>query len=426
VKKFGIIILLASLSACSSAPTETNPTAVEKRNPSNFNGDPNISWESQPLQFDVGPQGADNNFPPLTVTEYQVQQVAVPDNNTNCTEDREVAVQGQYPSYQNCAATAGDAPAWAAFDQARTEDQKIKGLANAIKGVGVKSATALIQNGYFRTRPRTWSQFQAELRRAADQGVIQKSVYTQSTVGTYQSANFTNLGLSTVACQPVMVPGTYYVIKSFPVPCPPTTHLESRKVPIDQQFLHVHVVVRNPMLQSFEKDSVKLQLGYNGQIVSLEAGPYTTYQPANISMTDNNVLIMLNGQFRNAVPLPGDIVQNATLAATGSEKVTFQVSVNNNYIPHTDSDELHIRYQVKTCDVGWFGACNPMSWSNGNVVDTVIRPNQNPFSVDINAPNSKKVNVSYQLYRRNSRFYNSDPVPAGMTDASNFPVRPNR
>lgn len=81
---------------------------------------------------------------------------------------------------------------WKGFWEASSNDDKAMRLTAAIKGIEENGGRQIVRDGYFRTKPRSWREFQEEIRRADNQP--DSLGYTRTVLETYGDLNRRNLG----------------------------------------------------------------------------------------------------------------------------------------------------------------------------------------------------------------------------------------
>ena len=359
---------------------------------------PQVYWETASRDFNVGPQGVrfNDNIELNQIQEWDEVQKYI----GQCSEERPVRGNETVRVPYNCRSSGS---AW----------EGPRDLAKKIKGIGDKSAEKLFAAGYLTRRPKTWSDFVQQLDQAQQNGVIQGSVLTATTI-TYMDENMMALGYDQQSCQYKNVSVPVWRDKWVNFPCEKESHTLMKQV-INKVKRHVEITVENPMLQNFELDKIQFVTA-GAQEVRVEGGPYTRYE---MQKTDNgsDTFITLRGVARNHVDLPQDVITRAKLAPLG-DKFQFSVSVDPKYIPQGQdaNDQLVLAYTVNTCKIGWFGVCGALtSWTPAPTEYKVIQEGQVDIAIAI--PKDSKGMVHYEIQRKNSRFYNDNFVHKIDTDS---------
>ena len=147
-------------------------------------------------------------------------------------------------------AIAGDSGEWNEFAGGRTAE----GLNKAIKGLGIRVAQRIIDDGtLFRTKPRTWRAFLAEVQRAVDKGLMSAEVQELVTV-TYADENKRRLGLK---------PGP------APTPKPPVCRIVREPVLVRKYVdfpAEYAVRVGQPVLRQINVEFVRVSVRTSGNI----------------------------------------------------------------------------------------------------------------------------------------------------------------
>lgn len=149
--------LLALMSVSAFAATEINPVAktIVLKKGAESASEQIIRLEAEIVNFHFESRPFETTKT-IYVTEpvEKEEWVKVPTHGT-------VIVPGIEPTNPN----------WSGFFNVK-KSEKPAALADAIKGVGIPTAEKLIANGYFSSKPRSWTSFKAEIKRASNDSAI--------------------------------------------------------------------------------------------------------------------------------------------------------------------------------------------------------------------------------------------------------------
>jgi hypothetical protein len=330
-------------------PFEYQETA--RKPSSEVQGKPTYHWEADTLKIPVTAGATiDHNFK-VTYKHYATyvtKEKAYQDVPKLITEWQTVT-QGVLVCDEK--AGTGKSQYWDAFYTAPAA-QKPKALAKAIEGIGELSAGKLIKAGFFREKPRSWSELQNEIQRAKDSNVITGSV-AYSVVYKYRQENMTKLGYNTQAtglCKIELETYSYPVDKWIKVR-EETTKLVTHSDLIDTDVKNYRIKISGQKLQTFETDMLVFSFDHATNVITLAQAAYNSY---SVSFSGNTIIVV--GTARKRIALPNDvIVPGATLEASNG-MAGFSALVNQTYIPKTVQDgKLYSIIQVRSCKKGLFG-----------------------------------------------------------------------
>jgi hypothetical protein len=432
MKRFSLVLLALALGACASvtktqsmigdsafAPNVRQLQAGE-RFPSS--ADPTPRWNPGVFNMNV-------NAGVVSINQVQDYDAMIPRPSTCFRDDFKLQAM-TYDDY-SCATSgsAGKSLLWDEF-YSTPKAGKAEALNKAILGVGKKTSQPLVDGGYFNRKPRSWNEFKAAIQRADADGAIPKGLATEILINN-REGNMANLGYDgATACTVVSKTDTVPVLVSVSYPC---TVQEPGVLTRTLQTITQNVTmnVHGSVLQPFEQDQVSVALSFDGRNIAVndpQAGPFNSYTVA--SRTDGgNTIVDFQEAKRNLVSLPSDIVRSVSLDPLGSGLADLAIQLDlNRYASSGPADQVLMTYSVSACDIikDWLhplgNTCavlgNP--WKKGALVEGVPLAAVNHFR--INAPNNQKVKVTYQIYRRNSKFFNSQP----LSEQTTAPVRGNR
>jgi hypothetical protein len=299
--------------------------------------------------------------------------------------------------------TQGD---WKGFFEA-PKAQRAEKLAAAIKGVGIKSAVVILNNGFFRSKPRTWNAFSTEIRNAEAAAIAGgfKGHFAEQVISVYGSENSRNLGYySATACTEVPSTCTVYVDQEK----------ESFAYNLDRSIL---VDVRNTVLQSFESEPYSIDVGMDLNSVTVhKPSYYNNYQSSVIADSSNFSRVIIQGIGRNLVSLPND-TGSATLYKT-DKGMTLQIAVNPNYLPKSDDSRSQLQIVTRFCHTNIFTGCHEeiQPWSPTRLTQPTY---EIKFSGNLMKKGSK-YKVWYKFKRPGSSFYDSSTTSEFSTDSVKF------
>lgn len=319
----------------------------------------------------------------------------------------------------------GTSEAWDDFYESRTSEQKAKALREAIKGIGEVSAEKLVASGYFNRRPRSWSAFEAEITRAADLGVITKTVATM-TIQNYAAENAKNLGYTAGAicsftnldCQPAQVNETF-------VPCKKLEKTQQTRV-VQTRNATVQVDIANSVLQRFETDSFDITVNENNGKIGL-TGKSTNFNNYSFASSDNlensNVRISVQGVSRRLVALPSQVYTSSPrVGRNASGKLVVSFAVDPKYLPGSSQsgDTLEAVVTTRTCQKGLLGCKfgTKMVQAGQSQVFKVTNT-QSVLNLDMSSVAGLLIEADVELRRVNSPYYSSNNRALSTTQRFN-------
>ncbi|MCM2280558.1 MAG: hypothetical protein NDI61_01780 [Bdellovibrionaceae bacterium] len=418
------LIWLAALglvTGCSSTPTQPDgyhagltvytpvpegnvtPLRPGDRTPA---GTPRLFWAEQSKDIAVGPAGGVTHFG-MTIERVQQweEQEAYTDTRWVTKTFWEPGVCSDWDCSQSQG--GGSSPLWDAFYSA-TRDRKAKALADAIQGVGMASAEKLIAANVFHRKPRSWEAFKDAIRSAERAGYINKDIVYQVTVK-YANENLVNLGYTQTSCRPYTYSCELLVEKSVQETF--TNYRTVTRSSVVESFpRRFEVVVRDPKLQPFEQDLIRVTAGREPSDVRVSADSYTRYSQ-QMSVQSDVTRVELVGQERIKVGLPNAAVTRSSYQLRGNTPV-FTVAVDPKYIPQAaGNDQLVIHYRVRSCKTT-LGICGRKTDSE-QMVHPVTGTETN---IEIKNVKGLKSWVIFSLSRKNSPWYNDSPLAERETD----------
>jgi hypothetical protein len=366
-----------------------------------------VYWKKQDMTINVGSSGR-------AAAQYNqiFQKVVMTHNYYECGyyQEPEVEVRTGTCYETKCEGGAGRSAAWDAFFSAKKEEKATK-LAAAIKGVGKASAEALVSGGYFSSKPRSWEAFKTQIIKAASDRAITEQVKTL-VLSTYRSENISNLGYASGNCT------------STPYPCQEVVVIreggyvsqtcdDPREILVDQKAMNYNVQVENAVLLPSETEKLVLTLSGAPEETSMGTAYYNNYQLTYLPTgAMNSYSILVNGTSRKQVAVPRDALQSVTLIPNGANAATMQVAVSPAVLPAVSTESLVISYEVKTCKVGWLGACG-IGWDKKETFSGSLTQAISTFPLSATlAPGRKglKMEVDVKIYKQNSKYHNAAPV----------------
>lgn len=416
-------ILIASIAlGCTHSPTTAQmPVAVENNNNVIYlkKGDrdpasaPQLLWQPGAVRIAVGSSNASGNANVDVNQEMIWKEMESFQDYRN--EYREYEVPGQCSDFV-CTAAPVKSPAWDAYFAA-SRDRKAAALANAIQGIGNASAEALVARKYFPVMPKSWSAFAQEINRAADAGVIKKSVAT-TVLNNYKYENFTNLGYGRESCREEVRQCTYVISKLVQVPFMNQREVERRRVVATKSF-SVAISVSDAVLMATEKDVVTLKINENGQVTDVDTSGYNRYALVSQSVDGQKVTVALKSASRVLRDLPNNVVRQDAYQLV-NDKPYLVLDVDPAYIPGADdpNSQLVIDYTVRTCKYGWTGLCG-IGWDKTLMSSAPITAARSTLPMIV-APQHKS-DVVYTISRKNSRFFNDKGTSERSTETVKMP-----
>lgn len=406
----GIFVLLG----CASTPPATNPNVVYLKEGDRVPAsDPTTQWDPATISIDIR-NAQESKSAVVTVNQEMIwdttQQVY-----TDAMEYREVQIPSTCTDYtcDDSSAGNGKSELWNQYFSAPAS-QKAQALNTAIYGVGPTSAQALVQNNFFRSKPRSWSEFTAEIQRAADAGVIKQSVAT-NVIYNSSAENRANLGYGQNSCQQVAHSCSMWVSQLTPVKKLVNQTVTQKKVINTKQF-NVDIHVSGAKLMSSESDHLDFTLNENGQLADTSGDGGLNRYTLQTQVDGNHITILANQTQRILKDLSSNVVTQDQFILVNNTP-TFILNVDSSYLPTSEDpqSQLVVDYTVQDCEYGWTGTCGFSPWKTLKLASAQIRSNRLVIPVTIPAHN--KGRIVYTVTRRNSAFYNNNPTEARNTDS---------
>lgn len=416
----GYILIASLVLGCSHSPTnEPNPSSANNdviylkkgdREPANA---PQLLWQPAAVRVEVTSASVKVN------ASVEVNQEMIWKEMENFpdfrNEYRETEVVGQCSDFV-CPVGSSKSALWDAL-YAAPREKKAAALANAIQGIGDTSAEALVTRKYFTSKPKTWNEFSAEISRAANAGVIKKSV-ASSVLNNYKYENIANLGYARGACREEIRSCTMVISKLVKVPFTNQRDVERRRIVSTKNF-SVNVSVMDAVLLATEKDTLTLRIDENGRLVNIDTNGYNRYAVASQEVDGQNVSLQIKSESRVLRDLSSNVVRQDSYQLIG-EKATFMLDVDPAFIPGTEDPnaQLVVDYTVRACKYGWTGLCG-FGWDKLIMSSAPITSARSVLPVQV--PRQHKSEIVYSISRKNSRFFNDKGTSERSTDSIKMP-----
>jgi hypothetical protein len=421
MKKIIGCALIAGLAlGCSHAP---NKNALITETPSNVvyikkgdrepAGAPELIWRPATVTMQVTSQ-ASNGSGKANVNQEMIWTETEQFTDTR-NEYREYEVPGQCSDFV-CSAGSAKSALWDNYFAA-TKERKSAALAAAIQGIGGSSADALIAKRFFSSKPATWQAFANEINRAAQAGVIQKSVAT-GVLTTYKYENISNLGYARESCREVVSNCTVVISKLVSVPFTNTRQVPRSKV-VQTKTLNVNVQVTGAVLMSTEVDKLSLKISENGTLVNIESSGYNRYSLVSQNFSGDTVSLVIKSDSRIMRDLPNSVIRQDSYQLVGGV-ATFVLDVDQQFVPNAEdpNSQLVVDYKIRTCEYGWTGLCGP-GWDTQAMASAPITSSR--LVIPMNIPPKHKSDIQYTVVRKNSMFFNDRGTSERSTDNVKLP-----
>ncbi len=428
MKKIGLLVSLLTVGACSSFGPKNDQTATydqvafqewskpfvhepQTRTPSSeIVGRPTYFWEADSLKIPLTANSTINQTYNIRFNQYAVYDVK------EKVERVVPQVEVRWEQVQNAVLVCdeqsgtGKSPLWNAFYSAPAA-KKVATLAAAIEGVGTVSATSLVKNGYFHSKPRNWRDFQDEIQRAGRAEVITKSVEHQI-LYRYRSENMSKLGYNTQlsgVCR--LEVETYYSPREVVVNRRVIIEeIIPRRDLISSETRQYAIRISGQKLQSFETEMLIFSFNRDSNQVILAQAAFNNY-----SISFDGRLISVVGLSRKSVKLPSDALPaGATLESSGGQ-ARFTAPINRKYVPKSAAEGyLLLSLQVRSCKKGFFGGCS-ITGRDERVQPTIVKDAAGLNGlVNLNFALSpgRKYWVEYWVNTANSPWYSNNVVRA--------------
>lgn len=408
-------ILGAFTVSCASSPPSQNVAAPAGNGPNVIylkEGDrvpaqsPTLAWVPTVVTLNVS--GADSNANIDVAVNQEMSWTERESFEDTRFEYREVEAPGTCYEY-TCRGGTGKSELWNAFYSA-PRAQKPAALARAIKGIGQPSAEALVNSGYFGSKPRSWQDFAAEIKRAGDRGVIQKSAATAVT-STYRAENLVNLGYAADSCSERAYACTVWVDRLMPVRFTNYRDVVRRKI-VATRLYKVTALVSNARLLSTERETVSFRVDENGAVLESEvSSTYNRYAVVTTPAGTGNVRVALTGVQRFLRDLSANVVRKDSFETVNGTP-TFTLDIDASFVPNQEdpNSQLVLDYKLMGCKT-ILGICRAHQ-----TLKTESKPlsqSRTAFAVDI--PDGLKTWIEYTVARRNSAYFNDKPTPSRET-----------
>lgn len=364
-----------------------------------------VYWKPQPVSVKVANGDSQATFNGI------FQQVVLQHNFYECGYNVDPVVQiVQGTCYDvSCQGGAGKSELWNAFFSARKEEKPAR-LAQAIKGVGQSSAEALVNGGYFNSKPKSWDAFKSVINQAAASGAISQQVKTL-VLSNFRNENMANLGYNGGGCTSVpytceevtIIQDGYYVSKTCDAP---VEHV------INTKQMNYQFNIQNAVLLPSEQESLSFNLTAIPSDATLSPSIYNKYTFQTQQVAENQVHVNVMGVTRNQVALPSDAIQSVALIPVDGSSATLQVSVLPAILPVNEQEQLVISYEVKSCKMG-FLPCGVVSWDEKKTFTANIKDAVTSIPVASTLTGAKKgikIDVEIKVYKQNSIYHNAKPV----------------
>ncbi len=369
-------------------------------------GEPRLYWTEDHRDVNVGPQGQQVELAMnLNYVHEWEETVMVRDTRW----ESQLVWEAGMCSDWDCSQTGGggSSPLWDAFYSA-PRNQKAKALAEAIKGVGEPTAAKLIAANVFHSKPRSWEAFKNAIKSAARAGHIGDDIVYQVTVK-YADANLVALGYTQSSCRPYSYACQTLVEKLVQVPYM-RPDVQLRRTVRETHPRMVQLIVRDPKLQAFEQDRVRVTVGRDPGNVRVQVDGYTRYNQ-QMSLQGDVARVELVGADRIRVGLPPSAVVRAGYQLRGNAPI-FTLAVDPRYIPAPGTnDQLVLKYRVRTCKT-ILGICGKKT-ETAEVMQPITGPETN---VEIKDVKGLKSVVIFSVARKNSDWYSDEFTAERETD----------
>jgi hypothetical protein len=372
-----------------------------------------LLWHPATFQMEVA-RASESKTAQGVVTQEMVWKDIVTDYRDTYV-DREVTIAGTCAKAV-CPQATGQSELWNAYFSAPKE-KKADALSKAIDGIGDVSAKALVEKGYFRSKPRSWDDFTAEMDRAANAGVIKKNVATMAT-DTYQDVNIAKLGYQKEACTYQKYSCSKTILQPTLVRVPVQREVEKRRM-VQSKPVEVRVNVTGAKLLSFEKDSLFIAVDENGRASVDDGNGFNRYMLTRQSVYGNQVNLDITADARVLRDLPGNVVLRDSYELIGG-KATFALELDPKYFVDAGVDpngQFVVDYEVNTCEYGWAGCWG--SWKKMSRTTAVMTSPKLSITMDI--PKKNKSYISYKISKVNSEFFNAKSISDRSSDSVKMP-----
>jgi hypothetical protein len=415
-----VLTTSALLMACGHQPT--TPVAAEKiydpsiwvqpgeRGPAQA---PTTMWQPAAISLLISDDGVYSRD--IKATQVMMWQERVAFTDTRYV-DKEFSVASTC-TRNVCSGPSATSPRWEAVFKGKKSD-RAKALADAVQGFGPVSAEALINNGYFISKPKSWKEFSATVSRAADAGVIRQTEATK-VLQTYQAENVESLGYKAGSCQAVQYACQKWVTRSV-LENFTNYRTEERKQVISTKTFSLAVTVENTTFLPNEMDSLMVYVDEKGNVSHSANSSYNDYSITSVNKdnSDNSrgqqINVTLTAR-RIQIDLPNKVIRQDDYRIIGG-KPTFTLDVDNSYLlKNVDPEaQLVLDYEVQDCKYGWTGTCGFSSWETLEKKQLVLTNDRTTIQPAVK--NGYKSQILYSVSQKASRFYNDRPTAVRETD----------
>jgi hypothetical protein len=365
-----------------------------------------IFWKKQNVEIKFNGASATSTFNGI------FQRVIVTPTTYECGYNQDPLTEVRQGTCYDvtCSGDGGKSPNWDAFYSAKKAEKASK-LAAAIKGVGKTSADSLVAGGYFSSKPRTWEAFKTEVKKAAAAGAITEQVKTM-VLSTYREDNMANLGYASGSCQ-----HTAYACNEVVVVREggyvPQTCVENVEQVLDQKAVFYTFKVQGATLLPTETETISVSLSGEPAESTVKSSYYNSYNAATVQNGNGTAVMMLQATGRKQVDLPVSGFQSVNLVANSANQATLQINVASSILPATASESLVVLYTVRTCTIGFLGACG-IGWDKTENYTSKLTNTVSSFTVPATISGKKgvKMEVQVKVFKQNSMYHNANPVTA--------------
>ncbi|MBO9665997.1 MAG: hypothetical protein J7501_04230, partial [Bdellovibrio sp.] len=258
------------------------------------------------------------------------------------------------------------------------------------------------------------------LKRAADAGVIKKSVAT-NVLTNYRYENISNLGYAQGTCKEVVRQCTVTISKLEPVTFRNSRIVEKRKILEENtKKFDVNIEVLGALLLPTEKDVVTLEINENGAVALQDSNGNNRYSIVAMDVQGKVINVQVKADSRVLRNLSNNVVRQDSYKLIG-DKATFILDVDPAFVPGQEdpNSQLVIDYIVHVCEYGWTGTCGFSSWKSLKMDSATITTSRTILTIDV--PKKNKSEIVYTITRKNSRFFNDKSTSSRSTENVKMP-----
>lgn len=106
--------------------------------------------------------------------------------------------------------------------------------------------------------------------------------------------------------------------------------------------------------------------------------------------------------------MPREYLSDVAISGNYSH-ADLELIINKNALPMSNDDKLNVRYNVKSCKIGFFGTCG-IGWDKEQSFVTTVDKEHSKINLPILQPNEKrgvKMEVDVEVFKTNSKYFNS-------------------